>query len=346
MSVVEPLPDQLDTIYNGMNLRLSWQPDLSQQHQLRTVYLQDNRLRSIHLGLFPPEVEHLNLSTNLLGSNDLALEFPQTLKTLNLDENSIQTLQTLEQWPPHLEELSMNDNPLKVCPRGLPLTLHTLAIAGCNLIKVECLPYSLKKIDASCNRIRQLDLLPRQLVSAHLGNNLLRSDALFRTRMPPTLRYLNLDKNRITELPGNLPDTLEYLSVKQNELLTLPKTLPKYLKMLIVTENRIREIEIQWKEGQRLLQLHIGDNCLCENLIHLQEENRIETVYQANNWNQEIHHIYAWKIQKAFQLYWFRKAIRCWARFGRIKTELIETAYLPELVTRYHDIPTYSHFSQ
>jgi Leucine-rich repeat (LRR) protein len=345
MSVVEPLPDQLDTIYNGMNLRLSWQPDLSQQRHLRTVYLQDNRLRSIHIGLFPPGIEHLNLSTNLLGSNELAIDFPRTLKTLNLDENSVQTLQTLGEWPPRLEELSMNDNPLKVCPRGLPLSLDTLAISGCNLIKVDCLPYSLKKLDVSCNRIRQIDLLPRQLVSVHLGNNMLRSDALFRTRMPPTLRYLNLENNQLTELPENLPDTLEYLSVKRNNLLTLPKILPKQLSMLIVTENRIREFQVQWKEGQRLLQLHIADNCLCENVITLQEENKVQTVYQANNWNQEIHHIYAWKIQKTFHLYWFQKAIRCWARLGRIKNELIDTAYLPELVTRYNDIPTYKKFN-
>jgi Leucine-rich repeat (LRR) protein len=345
MSVVEPLPEQLDTIYNGMNLNLSWQPDLSQQRQLKTIYLQDNRLQSIHIGLFPPEVEHLNLSTNRLGYNEVRLEFPPTLKTLNLDDNPIQTADVLGQWPSNLEELSLNETQLKSSPRGLPQSLHTFSISGCNLITLDRLPYSLKKLDASCNQIRQLDLLPRNLVSLHLGINSLRSDALFRARMPPNLRYLNLDHNQLTELPDNLPDTIEYLSVKRNYLRKVPTSYPKQLRMLILTENRILEFSPQWKEGQRLLQLHIGDNCICENLINYQEENRVQTVYQANNWNQEIHHIYAWKIQKAFHMYWFKKAIRCWARVGHIKAELMEIAYLPELVVKYNDIPTYRKFS-
>jgi len=61
-------------------------------------------------------------------------------------------------------------------------------------------------------------------------------------------------------------------------------------------------------------------------------------LFQANNWNQDYHHIQAWRIQKAFYVFKLKTGIRVWARYHRILNELTEVSYLPNLVIKYHYI--------
>ncbi len=340
MSVVRPVPDPSPDVYIGSRLELGFQPNLSELRDVKTCYLNHNDICFLYTGLFPPNVEHLHLARNLITSEGLPRTWPQTLKTLNLELNKIHDTTHVEHWPEGLEELSLDDNPLEHVPDNLPTNLKHLSICYANIHTLEHLPSSLKLLRSFYNSITQINYLPETLEHLNVGYNYLPSSVFLNLTLPPTLRYLNLNSNKLTWLPENLPESLEYVSAADNQLTSLPRTLPKSLKTLIVNKNRIFTFEPTWKPEQRLLQLHIRNNYLIENLLSLQESGRVQAVYQGNNWNQELHHLCAWTIQKAFYVFKIKLGIRSWARLNKIVGELFEVAYLPEVVVRHHDIPT------
>jgi Leucine-rich repeat (LRR) protein len=336
MSVVFPIHNQDKTVFRGTGLGFNFQPNLSEHTQIKTVYLNQNEIPAIYPNLLPPNIQHLSLLKNYLRADGLPTTWPRTLKTINLDHNSIYDTDIVEAWPPELEELSFDDNPLTNCPKNLPETLKILSMNGCSIKNILGLPNSLKKLDCAYNKIRNIQSLPTNLECLILSHNYLCSKYISKCRLPINLKSLYLDFNNLTFLPNNLPETLEYISAQGNKITDLPAEWPKNLQMLVLNNNKIKEFQPKWKHGQKLIQLHVRDNYLTRNLIELQEANKVSNVFQANNWNQDIHHIYAYKIQKCFHIYQLKKGLRSFARLGKVKNQLMETAYLPELVIRFN----------
>lgn len=338
MSVVAPQYDPSSDVYNGTRLQLLQQPDLSAYTNLRTVLLNSNEIFVVYPEFLPHNVAHINLSRNCIPSDGLPPFWPESLETLNLDENQFTTTEEVEQWPQRLRELSLDDTPLTEAPQNLPQSLELLSMSYCHLISLGPLPPTLKKIRAFYNTLRSLAPLPSAATWVHLGRNSLTSYAVFRHPLPQGLRYLNLEYNTLTTLPKNLPDTLEQLVLNNNAIIELPKTLPTSLQILVLNNNRVRVFTPTWRPGQRVLQLHIRNNCLTTNLTPLVTQGRLSVVYQTMNWNQEHHTTSAHIIQRSYKRYKMRKQIRYWARVHTLREELIATAMLPELVTRYNHV--------
>jgi hypothetical protein len=325
-------------IYNANWLDLKCMPNLSGRLEIQTCYFNNNEIQAIYPDLLPPNVKEVNFYGNSLKAEGLPLRWLDTIETIVLDRNLLATTNTIAEWSASLKSLSIDDNPLSDIPQRLPDSLSLLSMSYCDLKTLTVLPSQLKQLRAYYNKIIKIDKLPESLEYVHLAYNQLQSPAMFRYKLPPTLRFMNLDYNKLTILPETLPNTLETLSVVGNMLKTLPAHLPASLRMLIANKNRIREFKPSWKPGQRLFQLHIRDNCLTENLIVLKNEERVEDIFQANNWNQVTHTVYALRIQHAFMNYKLRLGFRAWSRLGRVRQELIEVSHLPELVIKYHDI--------
>ena len=345
MSVVVPIYEHNKTVFRGSDLGFTFQPNLLDQTQLITVYLNKNEIPAIHSVLLPPNIQHLSLVKNYLRADGLPEIWPRTLKTINLDHNSIYDTDNVEGWPPALEELSLDDNPLRECPKGLPNTLKMLTMNGCQLKSINHLPNSIKKLDCAYNKIKNIERLSEALEHLVLSHNLLTSKIFGRCAIPQNLKVLYIDSNQLTSLPRKLPDSLEFISAQNNFLVSLPDEWPQNLQMLILNNNRIREFHPRWKHGQKLVQLHIRENCVTENLVSLQETNKVGLVFHAFNWNQDIHHIQAYRIQKCFHLYQLKKGIRTFARLNKIQNQLIQIAYLPELVIRFNDVESLRFFS-
>lgn len=340
MSVVDPQTDPSSEVYYGTRMQLVQQPDLSTYINLRTVLLNLNEIPVVYAELFPQNVVHINLARNHLITDGLPQTWPESLETLNLDENHLTTTDQVQKWPLILRELSLDGNPLIDIPCYLPQSLELLSISYCQLTELGPLPTTLKKLRAFYNEIYRLSPLPRDATWIHLGRNNLRSYSAFRYSMPSGLRYLNLEHNYLTTIPNNLPDTLEQLVLNNNLISELPKTLPTSLQMLVLHHNRIHSFNPTWRPGQRTLQLHIRNNYLTTNLSYLVEQGHLSIVYQACNWNQKIHTISTNIIQRSYKRYKMRKLIRHWARLNKLREELIATAMLPELVTRYNHVET------
>jgi Leucine-rich repeat (LRR) protein len=346
MSVVFPIQDHDKTVFRGSDLSFTFQPNLSEQTQLITVYLNKNEISAIHTVLLPPNIQHLSLVKNYLRADGLPTHWPRTLKTINLDHNSIYDTDIVEEWPPGLEDLSFDDNPLRTCPKDLPNTIKLLSMNGCELKTISDLPNSIKKLDCAYNKIKTITNLPEHLEHLALSHNLLSSQSLIKCILPQHLKVLYLDYNNLTFLPKKLPDSLEFISAQGNKLIHLPDEWPRNLQMLILSNNRIREFSPKWKHGQKLVQLHIRDNCITENLVALQEINKVGQVFHAHNWNQDIHHIHAYRIQKCFHVYQLKKGIRTFARLNLVQNQLIQTAYLPELIVKVNHIESLKLFQQ
>lgn len=340
-----PLPSPSTTaveanpnVYNGYNLQLGSIPNLSGRHELERCFFNTNDIHVIHEQYLPPNVKEVCFYGNCLHKLGLPDQWPQTLRIISLERNTITNTNETVVWPSQLEVLSLDDNPLHEQPKNLPENLNLLSMSYTRLKTLSNLPKGLKKLRAYYSQLLTVGPLPPTLEYLNLGYNQLKTSSIFRYPLPKTLTFLNLDYNNLTQIPENLPDSIQTLSVVGNKLIALPKHLPANLRILIANKNRIREFTPVWKPNQRLFQLHIRENCITENLIILRENDQVDDVFQANNWNQDIHHIHAYRIQKAMRVYNLKRAMRVWARYNRIVDELVKVAYSPELVTKYHDI--------
>jgi Leucine-rich repeat (LRR) protein len=325
-------------IYNGSKLELKYMPNLLDHPEIHSCYFNSNDICVICSDLLPPNVKVVSFYGNCLRSDGLPLRWGQSLETILLERNEIRTTNTVAEWPPFLKTLSLDDNPLEDIPQRLPPSLELLSISYCKLRKLSDLPPHVKKIRAYYNSISTVSQLPEHLEYLHLGQNKIQSYTFFRHALPSKLAFLNLDSNLLTSLPDTLPDTIQTLSVASNNLTSLPTHLPASLKLLIANKNRIRSFKPSWKLGQRLFQVHLRDNCITENLLGLKDEEYVEDIFQANNWNLETHHMCALQIQRAFAKYRFRSAMRSWSRLGHIRGELLEVSYAPEIVVKCHDV--------
>jgi len=338
MSVVYPFPKETSSTYFGGYS--GFQPDLSNNRTIHTVILQGNNLEELVASLLPPSIRHVNVSYNSI-SIGLPNIWPDTIETLNLNYNYIAHTDFVEHWPVSLRELSIDDNTLTACPRNLPDSLQSLSMIGCRLQTVYNLPPNLKHLRVNYNTIRILHPFPRNLLYANLSHNAIQSSKIFKYKLPPTLRVLQLNSNQLTWIPSVFPDTLETLNLSDNKLTEFTAKIPASLNLLQLHCNRIRIFRPSVVQNVNLV-VYIQNNCLTDTLTQYTQSGVISTVYKGDNWNTVIHHTYAQMIQFAFAKYKLKRGVRTWARVYKVYQELFATAMHPSRLGQFEPLPSMS----
>lgn len=82
----------------------------------------------------------------------------------------------------------------------------------------------------------------------------------------PSLRYLNLDRNRIATLPGAMPATLRWLRLNHNQITVLPDGIGdiKSLERIYLRGNRIERLPDAIASCSSLQDVELADNILEE----------------------------------------------------------------------------------
>lgn len=276
-------------------------------YNARYVLLMNNRIDSIQLDLLNEYVsmEFLVLSNNQLtdGSIEGALEGIPALKRLYLDRNLLESVPT--DLPVSLEQLRLDNNRLRVmsasawarCPSLLVLSLsnnslgngsdslpnavlsplsrlRTLNLDHNQLTLVPLgLPLSLKELYLKGNLIEQFrqgtfdgisELLVLDLSSNRLTNKGLLKESLLNTTH---LESLNLEGNRLKQVPRHLPSSLKTLNLEGNLISSIKKAALRVLKNLEhlgLARNKI--FKVAPGAFKALPVLHQLD--LCHNTLH------------------------------------------------------------------------------
>ncbi|KAF1372303.1 hypothetical protein PFLUV_G00263860 [Perca fluviatilis] len=276
-------------------------------YNARYILLMNNHINSIQLDLLNEYVsmEFLVLSNNQLtdGAIEGAFEGVPALKRLYLDRNLLDSVPT--DLPVSLEELRLDNNHLSAmseaawarCPRLLVLSLGNNSLGNgseslpnavlsplCNLRTLNLdhnqltsvplgLPLSIKELYLKGNLIEHFrggafngvsELLLLDLSANRLTNKgLLRESLLNATH----LESLNLDGNRLKQVPRHLPLSLKNLNLEGNLISSIKKvafgTL-KNLEHLGLARNKI--FKVAPGAFRTLPVLHQLD--LCHNTLH------------------------------------------------------------------------------
>jgi Leucine-rich repeat (LRR) protein len=145
-----------------------------------------------------------------------------------------------------------------------------------------------------------------------------------------------LSGNLLKSIPGNLPDSIETLILSKNLLSQLPANLPANLLQLELSNNRIRIFQPTWKSGQRIQQLGLQDNCITNSEVSILASGRVVRVHLRDNWNEEIHQFSARFIQRNYRVSKLHRVLRQRARLRKVKEELFEIAYHPDIIGRWN----------
>ncbi|XP_059182337.1 wu:fc23c09 [Centropristis striata] len=277
-------------------------------YNARYILLMNNHIKSIQLDLLNEYVsmEFLVLSNNRLtdGAIEGAFEGVPALKRLYLDRNLLDSVPT--DLPVSLEELRLDNNRLGVmseaawarCPGLLVLSLSNNSLGNgseslpnavlsplCNLRTLNLdhnqltsvplgLPLSVKELYLKGNLIEQFrggafegrsELLVLDLSANRLTNKgLLRESLLNATR----LESLNLEGNRLTQVPRHLPRSLKTLNLEGNLISSIKRAgfgSLKNLEHLGLARNKIFKVAPgAFKTLPVLHQLDLSHNTLLQ----------------------------------------------------------------------------------
>nr|XP_043876479.1 extracellular matrix protein 2 isoform X1 [Solea senegalensis] len=272
----------------------------------RYILLMNNHIDSIQPDLLSQYVsmEFLVLSNNLLtdGAIEGAFEGVPALKRLYLERNLLEGVPT--DLPASLEELRLDDNHLAVmseaawaqCPGLLVLSLsnnslgseseslpdavlsplrqlRTLNLNHNQLTQVPLgLPLSVKELYLKGNHIEQFrggafdgtaELLVLDLSANALTNKGLVRDSLLNATL---LESLNLEGNKLKQVPRHLPSSLKTLNLKGNFISSIKKAAfsnMKNLEHLGLARNTISRVALgAFRTLPILHQLDLGHNTL------------------------------------------------------------------------------------
>ncbi|XP_078597602.1 uncharacterized protein LOC144873799 [Branchiostoma floridae x Branchiostoma japonicum] len=249
-SVPVDLPPTLKSLYLDNNYISTIPPTaLSQTGNLERLYLENNALTDD--GITPGSLEGVsNLKYLILSQNRLRSvpsELPKSLEVLSLEDNRLTKippykfyeLQDLERLYLNnnsltndgiadeafegmisLERLYLSNNSLGAVPYNLPRTLHQLFLQDNRITALEPFTFStlpqLKRLYVRGNRLTNNKVADQAFDG--LGD----------------LQLLDLSKNNLTSIPGDLPRSLQKLYLEGNELSTLP--LQSFKKVGSLTE--------------------------------------------------------------------------------------------------------------
>ncbi|KAM9334541.1 podocan [Symphorus nematophorus] len=275
-------------------------------YNARYILLMNNHINSIQLDLLNEYVsmEFLVLSNNKLtdGSIEGAFEGIPALKRLYLDRNLLQSVPT--DLPLSLEELRLDNNQLSVmseaawarCPGLLVLSLSNNSLGNgsdslhngvlsplCNLRTLNMdhnqltsvplgLPLTIKEFYLRGNLIEQFRAGAfngiSELVVLDLSANRLTNKGLIRESLlnATHLESLNLEGNRLKQVPRHLPRSLKTLNLEANLISSIKKTALsslKHLEHLGLARNKI--FKVAPGAFKALPALHQLD--LCHNIL-------------------------------------------------------------------------------
>ncbi|XP_030635751.1 decorin [Chanos chanos] len=251
----------------------------------RYILLMNNRIDSIQLDLLPEYIhlEFLVLSNNRLtdGAIEGAFEGIQGLKRLYMDHNLLQSVPT--DLPSSLEELRLDDNQLSVMseaawgrcsnlmvlslsnnslgnlsdplPAGVLSSLGSLRTLNLNHNQLDSvplqLPLSLQELYLRGNHIQRLPASVFQgqtkLLVLDLSVNWLTDKGLGKGVLAKAshLESLNLEGNRLRQVPRHLPASLKTLNLEGNAISSVGKSaflgLPQ-LELLGLGKNKIARV--------------------------------------------------------------------------------------------------------
>ncbi|KAK7886133.1 hypothetical protein WMY93_025754 [Mugilogobius chulae] len=253
---------------------------LSEYSTMEFLALTNNRLTDGAIeGAFEgvPALKRLYLDTNQLQSvpNDL----PVSLEELRLDNNHLRFMsETAWSHCPGLIILSMSNNSLGNCSDFLPKAvlsplckLRTLNLDHNQLTSVPLgLPLSIKELYLKGNRIEEFhDEVfngKSELVVLDLSKNRLTNRGLFKDSLinATHLESLNLEGNRLKQIPKHLPQSLKTLNLEDNLITSIKKMSfgdLKNLEHLGLARNKILKVSVgAFRTLPVLHQLDLGHN--------------------------------------------------------------------------------------
>ncbi|XP_030576575.1 asporin [Archocentrus centrarchus] len=226
----------------------------------RYILLMNNYINSIQLDLLNQydSMEFLVLSNNRLtdGSIEGAFEGVSALKRLYLDRNLLQSVPV--DLPGSLEELRLDNNHLTVmseaawtrCPGLLVLSLSNNSLGNESLPNAVLSPLgNLHTLNLDHNMLTSVPLgLPLSIKELYLKGNLLEQFGRGAYNGKSGLVVLDLSANRLTN-KGLVRDSflnttyLESLNLEANRLKEVPQHLPPSLKTLNLEGNLISSIK-------------------------------------------------------------------------------------------------------
>lgn len=213
---------------------------------LRTLNLGGGySLESLNGLKFPPQLEELVLSLNMILSTDYVV-YPSTLKSLNLLENRIYFLDSVE-FPALLEYLDVSQNRIDtlknvVFPRKLSYLLILMNPIEC--IKGVRFPDTVDYLDASClpNESMTGIKFPDHAKSLNLQSSMTNTRGL---KLPAYVETLNMASNGVNSInPLKLPNSIQCLYLSDNNIKTLNKVaFPTSIRELYLGNNMITTLK-------------------------------------------------------------------------------------------------------
>lgn len=304
-------------------------PDLSWSTHKKLI-LENNDIRVIFPEYLPQGIQMLEAGCNLIHSDGLPFDWPESLERIALGYNSIQDVDGIR-WPGGLKQLYLESNPLKIWPSPLPEGLQVLSLNKTDIHDAEPFPLGLKELFIKKARLRQLPpCLPDSLEVLNASYNFLRS-----SRLPSywgcNLKQLNLSKNSLTSFPSGIPDSVQVLYLDGNKITEVPAGLPENLRMLFVRKNKLRTITIEPRKNPLKL-VRLDDNELTVSVRDYQKNKKIQwsnTIKESYNWNEEIHHTAQKTIKTKWRIYRLQKRLRTLKKTAILREELQQVSMHP-----------------
>lgn len=234
---------------------------------IKTLILNNNKIRLLNDIKFPNTLEDLELSGNLIESL-LNINFSINLLSLNLSNNKIKSLNNVT-FPKSLLDLNLSQNEINSL-NNLRLSIEKINLSHNNINSLEYVTFSqgIKFLDLSNNKISENTYMlkinfPSSLIRLNLSNNKITNlrdfnfnrelkDLRLSDNLISSLKNINfndflikldLSNNYITSIDSNIiifPNSLEELNLYQNNIISILKfDIPTNLRILDLRSNNI-----------------------------------------------------------------------------------------------------------
>lgn len=296
-----------------------------------------NHIRVLWDDELPANVQTLTLEGNHISTDGLPQRWPNSIQSLNLSRNYITSMSDVLHWPTNLRVLNISYNSIVgiVNCRNFPSTLEDLDISFTDITSIVDFPRNLKVFTAISTCLHYIpskcpDTFTKCIVS---DTRKLRKNGL-PNYWGSALEHLELHNLKLREFPRNLPPSLKFLNLSKNRIQEIcdVSKFPPNLHTLHIGENRIFKIPA-WFSTK------------LPRMCYTIQNNLLTVVPRSPNcliaFPQMIGSRYtdaAARIQLYWRSYRMGSPFRSWYRISKLKNELLALAMCPERAGRYEDI--------